>query len=1181
MPRKRWKGDWRGFAAWLLLTLALGSSAGCAQSWYEAYRADLNRADHDGAEPTATPDAAVAFRPASAPVIREKVLRDVVAGRTESATPTIASSPGSAQSPLSAALNTLFVRASSGGALQDQPLQFGRPFRTSEIANCPQLTLDGKPIATQADVKTRYDDGSVRFSVVSAILPSVSERGSTLGFVDAPCSKPSLAKVSELLGDGYNFDAVVELNGGSAGVASARDLVARKRFSLWTNGPVVTTAIVADHAGKSADLGTDAHKSVRPSFEVQFWPSLKLVRARVVMETTDVEKIQNQHYAVSIRLGHRAPREAYRNDSVEHAYMTRWTKVFWNGTPPAELDIDYNVGYLASTQAIPNYDASIRLSPSTRSAIVSGWQKAKKDIYEPGMWTRAMHTTGGRADIGPYPKWAVAWLYDGSAALRQVALGQADLAGAWPVHLREGSAEKRLVRGRDERALGMPVSGYARPTLAMADLRYEWTDREDRANVVGKADSGGWHADVAHQPQPFFLPYLLTGEHFYLEQMQFWAGFALLDNAWGGYGRSCTSRSVSNSYMGFGETRQVRSTAWGLRMLAEAAWATPEDSDGYKNYLRTAYEDVITRLEGRRGVVRGTNKNRPDWQWAKSKGDCSDGALSTQNPLHYWGTGNQAYGSNASVKRYGATWQYGFVMYALNRGVELGLPASALRDWFAHFFVSAVTEQGEIPYHLADYTLPVIDADTGDFYQNWSAVHLEYRDYAGAKSWPPNTKPDSNSKNSLDQGYATVALAALASTAGIFGSAKIWDGFAKRHYNAWGWERDPKWAIVPRADEAVAKPGVASRSLFGRMVTASPLPIAEKSISAPRPLPSWASTLPLHQWHEIPGTELQRSDAWTSYKGSKGGSKAGILAFSGGAIKTSGSELFIAGGGHTDYSGNEVFSIVLGAEHPKWVRRIDPSVAPPLPDKNIPYYEDGRPASRHTYWTLQFIDQRNLLVFFGAPALWARNGRSEDVVDAFDPEKNDYLPAGTLLGYPGIGNYATGIAKDAEGNVYVHITRTGELVRWNQQSNTWTSLGKKGQYQYETPYAIDTRRNRMVRMANGKTSAAYFDLTRNGTRVDIVVKGAAAQQVGNVGQLVYDPGADVFWFWKRGDSELYRIDPETWEATLQPVSGTAPNNTRLTSKHNTYGRFSYAPELGGLIFMRDHTSNIYFNRTSR
>lgn len=419
---------------------------------------------------------------------------------------------------------------------------------------------------------------------------------------------------------------------------------------------------------------------------------------------------------------------------------------------------------------------------------------------------------------------------------------------------------------------------------------------------------------------------------------------------------------------------------------------------------------------------------------------------------------------------------------------------------------------------------------------------------------------------------------------GITGCARPW-------YENYGTDRTS--AAVERA---TARPSdVASEeSRSERAVSVRKIPAALHgaadvgSLSTPpvrapdsRPLPSWAAALPLFEWYEIPGTELQRSDAWTGYPGSKGGSKRGILAFSGGAIKARGSELFIAGGGHTDYSGNEIFSIVLGSERPKWTRRINPSVAPPLPDRNVAYYDDGRPASRHTYWTLQFIEQRNLLFFFGAPALWARVGRTEDVLDAFDPSTNDYLPAGRLPGYPGIANYATGIAKDAEGNVYVHILRTGELVRWNQSSNTWTSFGMRGKYQYETPYAIDTRRGHMFRLSNGKVPAAYFDLAHGAAKVDVIVKGQAADQAGGSGQLVYDSGADVFWFWKRGDSRLYRIHPETWEATVQPTSGVEPNNARVTSIHNTYGRFNYAPELSGLVFMRDEATNVYFIRTSR
>ncbi|TXL65953.1 hypothetical protein [Zeimonas arvi] len=1094
-------------------------------------------------------------------------------------------------------------------ALSAQPLQFGRPFRVGEIGQCPQLLVDGQSVASQSDVKTRHADGSVRFAVVSAVLPAVPASGGvTLSFADGPCNNDGALSAQQMLGAEYDFDAVVSLNDGAAGTASARALIAAGKYRLWTSGPVVTTAIVADHEGKSADIGVDGYKSVRPSFEVQFWPALKLTRTRVVMETTDTEKVQNQRYGVTITAGASSPQPVYSRADVEHLYMSRWTRTFWRGGEPAALNIDYNVAYLAATQAIPNYDASIRLSSTSKSSIVSAWQAAPKDIFEQGMWNPSMPTTGGRPDLGPYPKWMVAWLYDGSAELKEVALGQADLAGAWPMHLREGSAGKYVDRDKTEPALGQPVSGYARPTLAMLDLGYAYSDAADKVKVVGTTNRGAWVPDNAHQPQPFFIPYLLTGEHFYKEQLQFWSGFSLLDDSRGLYGLYCYSKNASKSHLGIGG--QIRGIAWGMRMLGEAAWAVPQQEAGYRNYLHAAYEDVITRFEGTRGVVRGGNTSRADWQWANTAGDCHGGRLRDANPLRYWWEGLDGYGSNESVKRYDAPWQHSFLMYALSRGAELGLPAGALKDWFAPFFVRQVLDAGAVPYHLGDYTLPFVDAQTGALYQRWSDVAAEYADYTGASKWPPAASPNSNSTSSLDQGYGTAALVALAGTAGAPGSAEAWSRFGAGHYAAWGWERDPKWAILPRGIANVAtKQGETTISTSSGSTTASagtstgtssssgtgtstssttstsPSASTEGTTSTvtvtPLPagsLPSWVAAKPLFQWFQIPGTKLSASTAWQGYTPSRGGQK-GILAYSGGTLKASGSELFIAGGGHADYAGNEVFSIALRSETPIWVRRNNPSAAPVLPETGTSHYPDGRPSSRHTYWTLQFNDSRNLLMFVGAPALWSKvaNGTSE--FDAFDPAKNDYLPAGTFPSQGGIGGVAQGIAKDAADNIYVHSTG-GTMYRWDNATNTWTTLGNRGTYYYETPYAIDTRRNRMIRMPNGTLAGAVFDLNNNAAASTLTLTGSAAAAANGRGSLVYDPVSDAFWYWKRGDSTLYRIDAATFNTTAQSVTGTVPPNTVLNGFYYTYGRFAYVPELRGILYMRDADSDIFFVRTA-
>src|SRR5690606_10379954 len=64
----------------------------------------------------------------------------------------------------------------------------------------------------------------------------------------------------------FDFDATIALNGGAAGKASAREMLAAGAYWRWTNGPVNTTAIIEDHAGKRFDFGLDANKSLRPVF---------------------------------------------------------------------------------------------------------------------------------------------------------------------------------------------------------------------------------------------------------------------------------------------------------------------------------------------------------------------------------------------------------------------------------------------------------------------------------------------------------------------------------------------------------------------------------------------------------------------------------------------------------------------------------------------------------------------------------------------------------------------------------------------------------------------------------------------------------------------------------------------------------------------------------------------------
>src|SRR5262249_39428286 len=82
-------------------------------------------------------------------------------------------------------------------------------------------------------------------------------------------------------------------------------------------------------------------------------------------------------------------------------------------------------------------------------------------------------------------------------------------------------------------------------------------------------------SDNAHQPPLASVPYLLTGDRYYAEEMAFWANYSMLrtDNADGV--RGAEGILASNDVPGY---------AWALRNLADAAAYYPDGSP-VKEYL--------------------------------------------------------------------------------------------------------------------------------------------------------------------------------------------------------------------------------------------------------------------------------------------------------------------------------------------------------------------------------------------------------------------------------------------------------------------------------------------------------------------------------------------------------------------------------------------------------------------
>ncbi|HUC70703.1 MAG TPA: hypothetical protein VMS01_05890, partial [Stellaceae bacterium] len=382
--------------------------------------------------------------------------------------------------------NSITVSNQSGAAIRNYPFQFGRPFLDGAIATAPQVLINGSAVATQADVKNRYPDGSVEYAVIATVIPSIPAGGSlTLTFQNQAAPNNTPLSQAQMLQMQYMFDAQMILTSAAGGVSQsidARTMLANGDYKLWTSGPVAQTIILADDsAQRKYDIGFgDSYTPFRPRFYATFWPATHQVFVRFVGENDNTQAVEDLSYSLTLTLGNAVP---YKRSGLTHWAMTAWSKSFWlGGTPSPQVDIDNNLAYLESTRFLPNYDTAITVPASAVASEYAQWANSAHDLYDGawdgGLWASAMGVAGARAEIAPYPQWSVMWLYTGDWRMRQMALGMADLAAAFPLHLREGVAGKRLSRADpagSSTGLGHVVSITDRKTLVLFNLNYGYT----------------------------------------------------------------------------------------------------------------------------------------------------------------------------------------------------------------------------------------------------------------------------------------------------------------------------------------------------------------------------------------------------------------------------------------------------------------------------------------------------------------------------------------------------------------------------------------------------------------------------------------------------------------------------------------------------------------------------------
>jgi hypothetical protein len=659
------------------------------------------------------------------------------------------------------------IEAEGGDGKAALPVTFGQVFAQGDLKRADTLLgrlPDGRTVPLQVDVKATHADGSVRHAVISALLPGGKAGSQALALVkgkDKAGAAKSAAPASAqaLLDAGFTATASATIDG-QAWTASA-DKLLRQKPGVWLDGPLATEWLVS--APLRNDKGAE-HPRLSARFAVRWYRTLGKARVDVSIENAWAFQPapRNETYDARILVG---GKEAYAKPGLVHFNQARWRKTFWWGDVPA-VHVRHDTAYLIASRALPNYDRSVRISGQALAELKSKWTGPKIEPMGIGLAIAYMPTTGGRDDIGLLPGWSVIYLLSMDKAAKEATLGTADLAGSWSTHYRD-------------RSTGKPVSLIDYPYMSMigreGDTRNPKTGKSEMFPPCPKdACKTPYAADVSHQPAFAYLPYLVTGDFYHLEELEFWAMYDVFESlpAYRDYGKGLVKQD------------QVRGQAWALRTLGEAAYIVPNDDP-----LKAHFKRIV--------------KNNLDWYNAAYTDN------PTANKLGFVANGHSLEYKNGTGL---APWMDDFFTSVVGHLTELGADdAGRLLAWKVTFPVLRMTAPGACWTSASIYAMTVRDSSSAPFYttmaQAWKASHPP--EVGGLECGSAELAHALKLKPGEMTGYAfsttgmpSILQPALAYAADAGGKAgrEAWRKFMARSVKP-DYGTAPQFAIVPRGQE--------------------------------------------------------------------------------------------------------------------------------------------------------------------------------------------------------------------------------------------------------------------------------------------------------------------------------------------------------------------------------------------
>lgn len=571
---------------------------------------------------------------------------------------------------------SLQAQDQSGASAGNIPLTFGQVFALGHVptgATLAARTTGGTSVNVplQVDAKARHADGSLRHAVVTTRLPTLGASATQTIELVSTANVPAVGAVllSDLLAT--SFDATVSLDiGGTVYQASARQLLQAGPVQTWLSGPMVTEWIVGAPVRNSG--GTHPHLYAR--FNVRAYAGMDAVRVDVIVENTWAREAGPRNYTYNATVTVDGRGTVLTQNAVTHYRQARWRRVFWWGTEP-RVHVRHDRSYLQNTATVPTYDPALNIADSTLTGLLTSFN-ANNRLMARGSLETFMPQTGGRIDIGPLPGWTAHYIVTQDPRAKTVMLGNSEQAGSFGIHYRDRTTDR-------------PISLDTYPNMTILGSSSFFP-------ACGGDCSTPYTPDDSHQPSLAYVPYMVTGDHYHLEELHFWANWNLFYQ--GDHGGS--QGLVTGVWV------QIRATAWSLRTLGHAAFITP-DTHPMKSYFVSKLTNNINYFN-------------------------TNFALNEPTPLGY-----VANPLGGGLDNSFATWMDDFLTWSVGHIVNLGFAnARPFFDYKAKFPVGRMTNPSYCWVYGGTYWTP--SRASGQLFQTWDEYRRQMiREWRDSFGWEP------------------------------------------------------------------------------------------------------------------------------------------------------------------------------------------------------------------------------------------------------------------------------------------------------------------------------------------------------------------------------------------------------------------------------------------------------------